>query len=97
MACNICGSTRHEAITAGCPDPYERFNCKTTGWACPVCNKGNAPDAKTCGHCARREQLSAFTLVSGVYYSASGKDDIYVSDDGLRWRRTEDMKPYDGD
>lgn len=22
------------------------------GWICPVCNKGNAPDAKYCYHCA---------------------------------------------
>ncbi len=25
------------------------------GWACPVCHKGNAPGAKTCGHCAKQE------------------------------------------
>ena len=23
-----------------------------TGWKCPVCGKGNAPFALTCGHCA---------------------------------------------
>lgn len=22
------------------------------GWACPVCQKGNAPTAMKCGHCA---------------------------------------------
>ena len=60
MACNICGFA-HPSYTGGCPNQgmgvveYERFMFPPTpiGWACPVCNKGNAPDAKTCGHCAQ--------------------------------------------
>ncbi len=60
MACSICGSTRHEVTTGGCPKQgmgvveYERFLFPpvSIGWACPVCNKGNAPDVKGCAHCA---------------------------------------------
>ena len=56
MICNICGSPRHEATTGGCPD--EIFSRQLiggpTGWCCPACGRGNAPDAKTCGHCAER-------------------------------------------
>lgn len=26
-----------------------------TGWLCPKCNKGNAPWANRCGHCAKEE------------------------------------------
>ena len=47
MACNICGS--HQ----GCCCGTGVFTLAHVGWACPACNKGNAPDAKTCGHCAQ--------------------------------------------
>lgn len=25
------------------------------GWQCPVCNRGNAPHADKCGHCAEKK------------------------------------------
>jgi len=37
--CNCC----HRAPWL---DPLMRM-----GWVCPVCHKGNAPDADKCGHC----------------------------------------------
>ncbi len=49
----IGGLPRHEAITGGC---QHHEVLKLIGWACPVCNKGNAPDAKTCGHCAKHDE-----------------------------------------
>ena len=55
----IGGSPRHEAITGGC---QHHEVLKLIGWACPVCNKGNAPDAKTCGHCAKHEPHARIRL-----------------------------------
>ena len=53
MACNICGSRQHEATTAGCPNQRpDIYTPMPIGWLCPACGKGNAPDAKACGHCA---------------------------------------------
>ena len=44
-ACTTCGGAHHEwEICPGLPSP--------TGWRCPVCQKGNAPHAIKCGHCA---------------------------------------------
>ena len=71
MACNICGSPRHEATTAGCPNPVRVFMpIPRVGWLCPACNKGNAPDAKMCGHCTSRE-MQVVEVVSDT--SMSGK------------------------
>ena len=36
-----------------------------TGWRCPVCNKGNAPAAMTCGHCAIATLLAHPTIKVG--------------------------------
>lgn len=40
------------------------------GWLCPACGKGNAPDVKTCGHCAKRE-VQVVKVISDT--SMSGK------------------------
>ena len=53
MACNICGSPDHEATTSGCSRYQLPCLRPHTGWLCPACGKGNAPDAMTCGHCAQ--------------------------------------------
>lgn len=50
-------------------DPLEIFARQLiggpTGWACPVCGKGNAPDAKVCGPCPGHTaaEAPAFTSV----------------------------------
>lgn len=56
MACNICGFTHSYPNAAQCPNHPERnrMGNDQIGWTCPTCGKGNAPDAKTCGHCAER-------------------------------------------
>jgi len=72
MACNICGSPRHEATTGGCPEQgigilgRTFFPPSPIGWLCPACHKGNAPDAKTCGHCAMREPLDSVGVFPGL-------------------------------
>jgi hypothetical protein len=66
MACNICGSTRHETNTGGCPNQElgMLFASKPIGWLCPACHKGNAPDVKGCVHCAKSDTKATI----GGYY-----------------------------
>ena len=76
MTCNICGFIHGERVVCPSQDPDI-----PVGWLCPACNKGNAPDTKTCGHCARRERLGA---VMPHDTGTSGKISIV---------RTRDMTP----
>ena len=75
MACNICGSPD------GCCCSTGVFTLSHVGWACPVCNKGNAPGVKTCGHCAKRE-VRVVAVVSDT--SMSGKINHVGADDMTR-------------
>ena len=85
MACNICGLASHEATTAGCPDRIWRKEHRgkpPIGWLCPACHKGNAPDAKTCGHCATG---MACNVTNWMYDQYSSRK--------FSFRRAGDMKP----
>ncbi len=56
--------------TGACAQGWDRCDCNhrpafldfppTTGWRCPVCNRGNAPHADKCGHCAERITTPAY-------------------------------------
>lgn len=35
--------------------PFFEPKITPLGWKCPVCEKGNAPWAATCGHCRRNK------------------------------------------
>lgn len=54
--------TKANLMTGGCPErvPSPVPSPAPTGWACPVCGKGNAPHADRCGHCA--DQVHPFPL-----------------------------------
>ena len=96
MACNICGSTLHQATTAGCPSMgvafvYEGFMFPPPpiGWKCPVCNKGNAPDARWCGHCTRPGPLD---VVGPITPSFTGKVTVVSNEPDLRYRKIQIRK-----
>ena len=42
----------------GIADIKELMGKPPTGWLCPACHKGNAPDVKTCGHCAKQTAVT---------------------------------------
>lgn len=65
MACNICGTVarHHPSCPIGRADQLrhdERIDRRLapTGWLCPACGKGNAPDVKGCVHCTADAILS---------------------------------------
>lgn len=90
MACNICGSTLHEGMTAGCPEhglsnlPV-RTRPTSYPWICPACGKGNGPAALTCGHCATREPMDT-TGIFGTGFTGN-----------VSTMKAGDMLPIDGD
>ena len=47
--CSICGQCK---CMCRCAKEMIWPILGPVGWTCPVCNKGNAPHADRCGHCA---------------------------------------------
>ncbi len=75
MGCIVCSDPDHEAAWAGnwasCPK-HKQGSTGSTGWACPVCHKGNAPDVKGCVHCAARRTSNEISFTRGAAMTGDG-------------------------
>ncbi len=67
MLCNRpeCAGTVCAIETRHATGPSSVASAKE-GWRCPVCNKGNAPAAMTCGHCAEQSRVTASTTFPSI-------------------------------
>ncbi len=84
MAANpkdIAGVITRAQAQPGIADMEELMGKPPIGWLCPACHKGNAPDAKTCGHCAKR--------------TAATSNFEYWNDGKIFFRRAGDMGVVD--